>query len=720
MSDYELFDLVKNQKFNKLIKIIKKQKDIDYNLRDEMGNYLIQYLVMFNQVELTELLIQKGAKIDFIDNDGRTIMYLPIKYGYDKMLEILLKSDKEVSMILVNLRDYHNYTPIFYAVMFGNINALNILDKYHVDYNLTDNKGYTVFHTSVKMRNIQMVKKLIIKSDINKANKIGETPLHTACNNEDIEIVKLLIEKNVDVNRTDYIKNLTPLIYICILGNNELVKLLKEKNLEYNIQDYNGNTALHYAAMGNYSEIINELYNKSKLDLTNIDGKTITHIILERNNFENDNLIKLNFDKILKQSKMNIQDNEGITILHYLAKYNIWEEYVDILKIKKNNIFIKDSENKSPLDYVTNKDKFIDIIAKSYLYNLRKNNKQWKEEWENLCKNKLSFNELKKKDKELAKKVKNKSDDVCLDLIKYYIIHKNISLPLKINYDCIYISKDIVVDVATFTGTTLDIIFGLIYLQQKYNNICTTLTKNIIKNPELDKYYNSLGIVKSYKVEYLNFEIIWVYQKIFYPTTLENIIETKLKKCDYLIIPLGIEMSKGSHGNILIYDKNINEIERFEPNGSSYPYGFNYNPSLLDKILEKKFTNLIKGVKYVKPNEYLPKVGFQLIESQEDYKKTKIGDPGGFCATWSLWYADMRIKFSKYDRKKIVNKLIKKIRLSDQSFKELIRNYSRHITDIRDKYLKKINIDINDWLNDNYNMDQLDNLHNHIYELIDS
>ena len=41
-------------------------------------------------------------------------------------------------------------------------------------------------------------------------------------------------------------------------------------------------------------------------------------------------------------------------------------------------------------------------------------------------------------------------------------------------------------------------------------------------------------------------------------------------------------------------------------------------------------------------------------------------------------------------------------------FRNMIRNYSTAVTTIRDNILKKANMDINDWLNDNYTQEQLD------------
>ena len=51
-----------------------------------------------------------------------------------------------------------------------------------------------------------------------------------------------------------------------------------------------------------------------------------------------------------------------------------------------------------------------------------------------------------------------------------------------------------------------------------------------------------------------------------------------------------------------------------------------------------------------------------------------------------------------------------KIREDGIFFKDMIRNYSANITIIRDKILKLINIDVNDWYNDNYTEEQAENL----------
>ena len=79
----------------------------------------------------------------------------------------------------------------------------------------------------------------------------------------------------------------------------------------------------------------------------------------------------------------------------------------------------------------------------------------------------------------------------------------------------------------------------------------------------------------------------------------------------------------------------------------------------------------------------------------------------------------MRIKYNDISREKLVKELINKIKGENISFKHMIRDYTKNITDIRDKYLKKVGLDINNWLNDDFDDTQLDKFNVILTELIE-
>ena len=250
---------------------------------------------------------------------------------------------------------------------------------------------------------------------------------------------------------------------------------------------------------------------------------------------------------------------------------------------------------------------------------------------------------------------------------------------------------------------------GLMYLLKKHGDkVSTTLGKNYTQNEELCKLYKNMGMIMNKQCEFINFEMVWIDYKLYMTNNFSDLFNQCLKsKSQFIIIPLGIEMKNGSHANYLIYDKNIGEIERFEPHGGTMPYGFNYSSHLLDGILSDYFKSIKHDIVYVSPNEYIPRIGFQIMDALEDDKR-KIGDPSGFCALWSIWYTDYRITYSNYSRDKLINALFKSIKNNNVSYRNMIRNYSAPIINERDELLKKVGLDINDWLNDNYTNNQLD------------
>lgn len=726
-----LFDLVKTHKIQEAIKLINKDNDLDLNLRDNTNNYLIQYAIIGNEIDLLRVLLEKDVKLDIIDSDGRTILYLPIKYGYMESLNLLLENnDKIIGITLTDLTDINENIPLHYAIMFNNLEALKILLKHKSNLNLQDKNGDNSLHIAIKYKNVEICNLLLkFNVNINAKSITGESPLHYACNYELVNIVKLLLEHNADTNVIDFNNQFTPLMYATIINNQKIVDLLLKHGANPTLQDINGDTSLHHAINEeNISFIKKYIPYFDNMNYINIYGYAISHDVLYKFGTNFKKLNEIQFDIILDKSDINIQDNVGNSILYLLTKLNLWRKYSNILEHHNNNIYIKNKENKRPIDNISENDKkfFYEMVSNSYLNILREKDMEWNNKWEQLCKTKMDINTFSTKFKELVKQVDvTNKEDVCLDIIKYFVIQKKQSIPLTHLTLTINIPTLRNTSFVTYTGSTLDIIFGLLSLHVKYNkehnkNICTTLTTNFINNNDIDEYFDSLGIVKSYKVEYLNFEIVWTYQKLFFPTNFENLVKKyeSSTQIQFMIIPLGIELSQGSHGNIIIIDFKNKEIERFEPNGSDYPFGFNYNPELLDDILIKRFNKLLIGYHYFKPIDFLPKIGFQRLELTEHFKTKKIGDPGGFCSAWSIWYADMRVKYDDVTREQLVKELISKIKSENISFKHMIRDYTKTITDMRDKYLQKVNLDINNWLNDDFSDEQLDKFNDILTELI--
>jgi ankyrin repeat protein len=726
----KIFKLIKKNKWDEILRLLQElDVEIDINMKDQTGNYIISYAVLHNRLDIIKILHEKNVQLDILDADNRSILYIPIKYGYDEMLEYLLKINSDIiGVSIIDIKDRNFRTPIHYAILNKNMFAIKKLLESNCNLNTSDNKGYNALHYSILSRDKEIVK-LILPGivNINTRTSTGETSLHLAVNLQLTDIAEFLIKNGINVNFQDYSHEFTALHYAVSINNKYLIQLILDVSGNPNIQDIFGNTPLHYVMIEETYNLIDLFINSKKiicnLNLYNIDGKLPLHILLDA---YSTNISESTFKYLLLNSNLAIIDNDGNSCLFLLTGLGLWKSYKTELVKKRLDIYSKNKKGIMVLDLIDKKDvdEFIDIIIDAYMNRLKNKKKEWDREWENICSKEfisVDQNELKKI---FPGKIDSneKLQKICRDKIKEYLfetlekIKENkikcgeSSYPLAKNKTCITLEEGETLDVCTFTGTTLDVLLGLIYLLKKHKSACSTLSTEFYSNENLQNFYKSIGIMMGSRGDFLNFEIVWVHQKLYLVDDFYDRINSCIKGgSEFIIIPLGIEMKAGSHANYIIYDIKANTVERFEPHGSSTPPGLNYEPSILDELIESRFKVINNSIKYFSPKDYEPKVGFQLLDIFETNRK-KIGDPGGFCALWAIWYVDMRLTYKNIGCNELTKILIKSIKTQNISVKSMIRNYAINIITLRDELFKKVGLDINSWLNDMFTDTQIEKI----------
>ena len=700
MSD--IFTIIKLKDFKKLKKFI--EDDIDLNIIFNK-NYLIHYILLYEQYEILDIILKRNIRLDILDVNGKNILYIPIKMNNIKELEMLLEyNNKLIGISIIDIKDNMGLTALHYCVIFNNYDCFILLFNHNADPLIIDNHGNNIIHLCLQYKHSisnKILLYLIDKINLNFLSKNNETIVQLALVYKNIELVNILIDKKYELNINNldkkYELNINnqekehglTLLHQSVINNYLLItEKILSNNGDANIQDFYGNTPLMYAFTYKLIEQIKILINYKNLNfnLSNLNGETSLHILLKNLNKYNDDDIIL----LLNNTDLNIQDNNGNTCLHYIINNNLLEKYSYILETKLLNIFIKNNQNISCYDLIKNDKKKIQIIINSFYNYLQNNKNKLLIDWEIWC------------SKEETRKLKKLDSNKCKDYIYNIIIKENRSIPKLKDYNLI-LDNGIFVNTCFYTGSPIDILFGLVFLYNKFknNNLMLLIDYPLTSNPELENYFKSLGINYNYKLDFCNFEINWSYQKLITPTYFDFELKKKIKNNGYLIIPLGIETSFGSHANILFYDIKNKIIERFEPNGANYPKDFYYNPILMDNLLELKFKTIDPNVKLVKPNEYLPVIGFQMLENINN-KCKKIGDPNGFCGVWCIWWIYHKIKNIDIPSKELAEKLITNIKYQNIDFKTIIRNFSKNITDIRDDFLQSYKLDINDFIVGNY------------------
>jgi ankyrin repeat protein len=719
----QIFNLIKNQKFNEIFNIIKEKKIINLDIRDSNYNYFLQYIINYNQIEILELILELAQKnslnirLDILDTDGRSILYNCIKFNYLEIINLLLKyNTTTIGIPIFDIKDRLGLTALHYSVIFNNMEIFKLLLEYNADPYIISNDGSNVFIVSLIYERTPMISYLISSNyNLHFKTSSGESLLQVAINYNNNDIINKLLKTNINYNNINSDFGIAAIHQSIILDKFDVFKKLLEKNINYNIADFYGNTPLHYILVDKRIDYLNFFitYPNIKFNISNINGDIPLHILLD-SDIELTSLEMPIINKIILESDLNLQNNNGVTCLMKIVNKNLIELLRDLLIIKPLNFFIEDN------NFINIKmtNQILNILVESYYNQIKINKDELLVDWEKWC----SSDNYEKLKTIIKTTNKHNSEIICKKKIKEIIIKEKRSIPRISNIE-IKFDNGIFVNNCFYTGTPIDILFGLILLNNDFKNIGLNVVLDypLTINTNLENYYQKISLDYPYKLDFSNVEIIWSYQKIFYPSYFDEEINKIMNDSNYIIIPLGIETSVGAHANILFWNVKNKTLERFDPNGSNYPLGLNYNPELLDSLLETKFKGFDLNIQYYPPNKFLPPIGFQILEGLETPECKKIGDPNGFCGVWCIWWIYQRllnINNPKLSITNIANELINYIKFDNQSFKNIIRNFSKKITIIRDTYLKKFNLDINDWVVGKYNQEILNKLEKDIFKIL--
>jgi ankyrin repeat protein len=716
----ELFNIIKNNDEKELKKFIYNNINFNYNIISSGNIHLINYCILLNRVNMLKLLLKTNISLDIMDNEGKSILYNPIRFEYLDIINLLLENDNKIGLSICSIIDSDKLVALHYAIQFNQSKIFDLLiEKTNILLFDKDNNNFLQYAIQNQKINHYFIKKLILILNINYQNIKGETALHIACYNNNNDVVNLILdncfknninELHINLNIQDNELHCTSLHYACFHNNINIVKRLIDNGADINIQEINGDTIFHYCIKFKNYNILHYLLTEPKFNNTinlnqyNINLNYPLHEIFLSINTNYSLYDKFNnyITLLINKTNLNFQNKFGDSCLHELCKYGIWKQYLNILKNKKLNILFKNIYGKTPLNYIQESDReiFINMVVESYINNLKKKvndlkNKKinWINEFDKYClndenkckeiiKNEINNNSIKSSIPEYKKEKYN-----LFDFINKY-----------------YINRDNVLN-TSYIGLSIDILCGLKYLeiQDKKNNNLLKIAYDLENFDNLTcNFYNKndLKIYNTFECYLETYFITWYNPFLYANPKIENIFNNSIndKSKRFIIIYLSLLDPKifNKHANVLIYDKKTNEVERFDPYGLNLSVPFNFAD--LDKRIKQYFLKIDKNIKYISPKEYLNEVGLQRLDIEED--KIFIGDPSGFCVSWCIWYSNLRINNPTINRLKIIRYIIEIFSQQQLKYKNMIRNFSYNITKIRDEIFNDLNINLNDYYNE--------------------
>lgn len=229
--------------------------------------------------DLLIALHQRGVNLGCVFKNGGTPILEAAKRGHADFVKYLVKNGIKCTDLDLNWFTWLNSETLLILIQNGAITDTK------------DHLGRTVLHKSCArgFKDVVLVlldEKTIMfkKFDVNSKDYKGLTPLNYACQRKHVEIVKILIQKGADQNVI--LENISMLFGANSDGVCEILQILQENGAVLGQYDKFGKTALHYAALYGFIDVIQYLAEHYTTDPT-AETKYKTLHIDERDTVKN-------------------------------------------------------------------------------------------------------------------------------------------------------------------------------------------------------------------------------------------------------------------------------------------------------------------------------------------------------------------------------------------------------------------------------------------------
>ncbi|KAH0419847.1 hypothetical protein CcaCcLH18_14269 [Colletotrichum camelliae] len=146
------------------------------DIRAENGSTALAFASRNGHMEMVRLLLEKGADMNAVDNEGQTPMYVASYYGHLDVLQHLIKrgADKDIP-------NKDSWTPLYTASRNGHLEVVRLLVQNGADLIAAANTGRTPLYETAHHGYLKVFQLLLESgASAHSADKVGWTPLHGA------------------------------------------------------------------------------------------------------------------------------------------------------------------------------------------------------------------------------------------------------------------------------------------------------------------------------------------------------------------------------------------------------------------------------------------------------------------------------------------------------------------------------------------------------------
>lgn len=233
-----------------------------------------------NNAPFVQFLLEKGAKIEAQDKQGRSALFLASGEGKNDAVNLLLDQKADA-----NQKDNNGVTPLQVAVTYGKTDAVKILLAKGAQVNSADASGNTPLMIAAEgngyLPNNGPLVELLLQAGakIDPQDSRSRSAFYRAAAEGKEDAMRLLLDSKADLNGKAN-DGTTPLMAAMIDGKLSAVKFLIDRGADVNLADANGRTPLMVAADGspyipNPADLAKLLLSKgAKKDAIDTRGRT--------------------------------------------------------------------------------------------------------------------------------------------------------------------------------------------------------------------------------------------------------------------------------------------------------------------------------------------------------------------------------------------------------------------------------------------------------------